>query len=464
MKKLLQFALGPISGAIISFVTVPLITYFLLPEEIGRAGMFTMVQALMPTICLGLDQAYTREFYVEDDKKNLLLNSMLLPFSLAVLVFIIFTINSAFFSRILFDQDNYNLVVILIGFSAITTVLQRFILLKIRMEEKALEYSIFTFALKIIIFLLTFIFIIFIRTDFLSIVYAKIIGQMVICCVLVFRYVDSSDISMFKVNKKLKKKLLFFGMPLVISVLVENLLKSSSTIALRYFSDFEELGLFSIGNQVTNLLMVIQASFMLIWKPIAYRWHEEKRKMKDYQLVSEIVLAVMSFVFLALLFLRPVIAIFISGQFDEAQYLLGFLSFYPIMFTLMTTTKLGIRFSRKNYLSVIAAIASLLVNLLLNILFIPNLGALGAAIAIGVSYVFYFILLTFLSFSVWEGFSIKKHLCIISLMLAIAVVDVLYPNQIIYVKIGCLILFLIIHKRIFHIIIKYGFNFKKANL
>ena len=202
IKRLLQFSIGPFSGAIISFITIPLITHLLLPEELGRVGMFTLTQTLMPTICLGLTQAYTREFHVQEDKNNLLLNAIKYPFVFAIIVFIIFSLGSNFFSRLLFEYEGYNLAVCLIGFSGIVIVLERFILLKVRMEEKALEYSIFMLTIKIVVFLLTFVFIIFIRTDFLAIVYATIIGRMIVCFILFFRYINISDLLVFKIDRK----------------------------------------------------------------------------------------------------------------------------------------------------------------------------------------------------------------------------------------------------------------------
>ena len=460
IKKLLQFCLGPIFAALISIVMIPLITHFLLPEALGKASMLIIAQMPFAVANLGLDQAYAREYHVEKDKQNLLLTAMTLPISLSIIIFILFIINANSLSMILFEEDHYNLAIYLIGFSAITVCIERFILQKIRMEEKALEYSFFIFASKISLALITTIMIIFFRTDFLAIIYATIISKLIVQFILFYRYRRIFCFSQFKLNKQLNKRLLLFGAPLVLSTLLGAFFKSAANISLRLFSDFEQLGLFSAGNKITNMLMIVQTAFTIFWMPTAYRWHKEGRKMSDYKLVSDAMLVIMSFGFLLLLFLRPLIIILISDQFSEVKTFISFLSFYPIMYTLTFTTRLGVVFSRKTYLNIIVVSTSLTLNILLNFLLTPSLGALGAAMSIGISYIIYFLFYTFLSFRNWSGFSIKKHLLVIFLMFSLAVVDVLLPDYSIYAKISITIIFLIIHGNTIKNVIERGIRFK----
>jgi len=144
------------------------------------------------------------------------LNAIAIPLGLSILLFVYLSINALFFSRILFGQPDYVLAIRLIGILAVTSVLERFILSKIRMEGKALEHSILVFALKASAFFLIVFFIIFIRTDFLTIVYATVIGELIIHFVLIIRYFEVLNISKLKINPKLSKKMLIFGLPLAV--------------------------------------------------------------------------------------------------------------------------------------------------------------------------------------------------------------------------------------------------------
>ncbi len=69
IKRFIGFSMGPILSAIISFFTVPITTYFVVPTEFGKASMYTMALSISSMfIYLGMDQSFTREFNAEEDK------------------------------------------------------------------------------------------------------------------------------------------------------------------------------------------------------------------------------------------------------------------------------------------------------------------------------------------------------------------------------------------------------------
>uniref|UniRef100_UPI0013DF311D lipopolysaccharide biosynthesis protein n=1 Tax=Thermosipho globiformans TaxID=380685 RepID=UPI0013DF311D len=94
IKMFFSFSIGTWVRAIIGFFSTPIISYLILPEEFGRASMFTLAYniALLVTL-LGLDQSFVRYYYEEEDKNNVfwscLFPSVILGF-LVSLFFIVF--------------------------------------------------------------------------------------------------------------------------------------------------------------------------------------------------------------------------------------------------------------------------------------------------------------------------------------------------------------------------------------
>jgi len=92
--------MGQWIAAFISFITTPVITWLIIPEEFGKASMFTLAFNLLLTIALlGADQSFVRMFYErpEDERRNLLWESLLPSLSVGFVVFVvigIFRINS----------------------------------------------------------------------------------------------------------------------------------------------------------------------------------------------------------------------------------------------------------------------------------------------------------------------------------------------------------------------------------
>ena len=63
-KKIASFALGPIGGAALGFITLPIITWFFSQEDVGRMAMLNVAVSFSILLyTLGLDQAYVREFH-----------------------------------------------------------------------------------------------------------------------------------------------------------------------------------------------------------------------------------------------------------------------------------------------------------------------------------------------------------------------------------------------------------------
>lgn len=433
LKKLAGFSLGPIIGALIAFITIPVTTYFVNPEEYGRASMFMLFQTVVVTfIYLGLDQAYTREYHSNSDKKNLFQNVILLPFLFALIILAMSIIFSQQISYLMFESTEYPSISILFGLMIVLMVLERFILLSIRMEEKALEYSLLNIFVKLVVLLATLYYVLFIRTDFLAVVYATIIGQIIGDLYLLLRYRKLFNFKSFKLDKVLLRRVVIFGLPLLISASLTSILNVFDRFALRIWSDFSQIGIFTATLKISAALAIVQQSFTSFWVPTAYRWHEEGRDIKHFKVISDLTLLVMSILMFSILLLKDLIVPLLSSEYAEAKYLIAFLCFQPILYTLSETTCLGIVFSRKSYLSLWVALVTIVPNLVLNIILVPIYGAYGAAIATGVSYIFFFISRSYFSHINGMQISLKKHFGVLLLLYIGAFLN-MYDNPYIFI-------------------------------
>lgn len=424
IKKFLVFSVGPIGGAIIAFITVPLTTYFISPEEFGKSSMFVLFQTLIVTLLyLGMDQSYTREYHGYKDKQNLLRNAMFFPFILSFVFLIIICINVDYFSMFLYGNKKYEFATILFGLTIVFKVIERFILLSVRMEEKALEYSVVNILLKFNILIITMIYIFFIRRDFLAVVYATAIGQLVADFYLILRYRVFFKITNFILNKTLILNMLKFGLPLIIAASLTNFLNSLDRMALRLWSSFFEIGIFTAAIKISGTLSMIQASFTNFWIPVAYRWHSQNKDIKHFELVSNLILLIMSILYVVILLLKDVVVIILSNEYADAKYIIGLLCLQPILYTLSETTTLGIAFSKKSHLNVLVSFFSIIPNIVINIILVRDYGAVGAAVATGISYIFFFFFRSYYSNKNWTGFSIKRQVVIILLLFVMGIIN-----------------------------------------
>ncbi|MGP7816703.1 oligosaccharide flippase family protein [Niallia sp. 01092] len=445
IKKFIGFSVGPVLGAFIAFITIPLTTHFVHPDEYGKASMFLLLQMVLASfLYLGLDQSYTREYHSSKNKLHLFQQAILIPLAIAVLILLISIIFSRQISVWLFSSPNHIIPVILIGVMVVFMVIERFILLSIRMEEKALEYSLLNIFVKLFMLILTLIFVLFIRRDFLAVVYSTIFGQILGDLYLVIRYRYLFSFNHFSVDKDMLRKMVIFGLPLVVATSLTGLLNSLDRIFLRIWSDYYNIGIFTATLKIAGTLAIIKTSFTSYWVPMAYRWHEEGKELKYYKLMSDSILLFMSIVFFGILIFKDFIAAILSSGYSDSKYLIAFLCLQPIMYTVSETTCLGIVFSRKSYLNIWVSVVSVIPNLILNILLVPKFGATGAAIATSVSYLCFFIARTYFSNKNGMKFSTVKHHLVFCILLVSAVLNVFHLNYIILFTILLMVIALLI--------------------
>lgn len=441
IARLMAFSMGPILGAVISFLTIPVTTYFIAPDEFGKASMITVVQSLiLSLIYLGIDQAYTREYPREEDKNNLLKNAMLFPLIISIITLLFTIIFRKNVSILLFSSENYPMISILFGVVIVFSVIERFILLSIRMGERAVEYSLFSISLKLMTFILTLIFIISGERTFLTVVYSTLLGQIIIDIILIFKYKEYINLFDFKPDRILIRKLVIFGLPLIVSASLSSLLNTSGRFFLRGYSTYYELGIYTAALKISSILQIVQSAFTSFWVPTAYRWEKEKKDIKHFSFISDILLLVMTLGFFFILFFKKYIVLLLSSDYSEAQYVTGLLALTPILYTISETTTLGIVFSGKSYYNILVSLFSIIPNIILNFLLVPKYGTIGAGISVGFTYIIFCLMRTYYSRKAGFKISVFKQSVSIILFFIAACINTVSSD---IVLLGTTVLFVI---------------------
>ncbi|AEX85584.1 membrane protein involved in the export of O-antigen and teichoic acid [Marinitoga piezophila KA3] len=427
LKRLGAFSIGPIGAALLGFINVPLQTWLIDPTQLGKASMYSMALGISSLfIYLGFDQAFVREFNVEKDKKNLLWNSFIIPFSFSIIVMITYLYFYEPISKLLFGSVEEYIIKIL-AFSLPFSIFNRFNNLIIRMKEKAKLFSFIQLLNKIIGLILTIVILLFFNRNFKGIIQAQFLTLILTATITTFINYNYWFYQ-FKFDKELIKQLMKFGLPIIPSSIILWLLNSMDKIALRIWADFYSIGLYSAAFKIVGMIIIIQTAFLSFWPPTAYRWYENKVKIKKYEEVSNKLNSILTILFALVVLLRNYIVLLLSPEYKDATIIIPFLLFYPIMNTLSETTQIGIGFTRKTYYNILITTVAGGANIIGNFLLVPKYGALGASISTGLSYIIFFWMRTIISNLIWEKMAIKKHFISILLMVIMASLAVVYNN------------------------------------
>ena len=144
LDKFLKFSIGGWVSAIISFISTPIISSLILPEEYGKAAFILLAYNFgLQIILLGIDQSYVREYYkIKAENRPLLFKkSLIIPLIFSIFVSSTLIIFYKPLSNYLIGRIDFN-VILLLGLITIVATIERFTSLSIRMAQKAFEFSI----------------------------------------------------------------------------------------------------------------------------------------------------------------------------------------------------------------------------------------------------------------------------------------------------------------------------------
>lgn len=456
IKKFIGFSLGPILGAVLSAVSVPICTHYLLPHEYGKTSMFNLLYTLLLMVAyLGFDQAFIREYHEYKNKNKVLWNSLIIPSFITIVLILIVIPFATKVSWLLFASDQHADVVYMLLMALPFLLVERFILVNLRMQERGIEYSIFSLIVKAVAFACTLFFVFNIRRDFLAIVYSTIISHYIGDGILIILYHKMLVLKKEYIDFKLIKRMASYALPLVPATVIGTIFNGEDKVFIKYYSNYSELGYYQVSMTLANMVLILQQAFSTFWTPIVFRWKAENVSNEKFEVAQKFVSLIASSCFMGILLVKDFLPILLSSKYENTKYILPFLLFYPVMSMIVSTTVSGIDFARKTQYTLYFSIAVTVLNFLLNLIFVPIFGAAGAAIATGVSHVFYFWIRTLYSRKLWFDFDVI-HLIKTTIFLTVAAIvnSLACVNQI-YVYIIDLII-------IFFIVLNYGDTIRRV--
>lgn len=408
IKGFLSFSAGTWIRAIVSFFSTPVISYLIVPEEFGKAAMFTLVYNIALLVSLtGLDQSFVRYYYQEEKRNELFWSCVFLPFTFGISVSLIFILFESHLSLILFGKD-YQGIGLIFSISLMTGIFQRFNQLSIRMQKRGVLYSILDVVNSLGNVGGTIVFALTVSKSFYAVVWGQICGNV---SALVLGFITDRESRKFaKVNFKKIGEFLKYGLPLLPSSLLFWLFSSIDRISLRQYSNFTEIGLYSAAFKIVSVMQLFQAGFTTFWIPLAYERFETRPDSREFFKKANQMVSLTIFLFgLLVLSFKDMIFLLFARSYRNASFIAPFLILQPIMYVVSETTVLGINFTKRTYWHIVVTGLSALANFAGNQLLVPYLGAKGAAISTGLSYVLFFTLRTLIAEKLYPiGFNLKK--------------------------------------------------------
>jgi O-antigen/teichoic acid export membrane protein len=422
-RKIVEFSLGPVGGALLALVTLPLMTWIYSAEDIGRISMLQVTNSFCILLFgLGLDQTYVREYHQSLDKVQLLRVCLFPGLGFFGLVVLVMLLGPWSISSILFDISG-GIFTLLIVLCLVVGFCSSFLSLVLRMQERAFEYSLSQVIPKFLMFVMLCLVSVFTGLrDFLELLTFYSLSALSVFIFFTWRTrgewlgVFSKKVEFLNYASALK-----FGMPLVASGVAYWGMQAVDRIFLRFFSTLDQLGVYSVAASFAGVAIIFQSIFSTVWAPVVYKWSAAGEDVAKISKFLDSITVVVIFAFVSVGMFSGLLEFILPQKYSSVKYLVVACVSGPLFYTLSEVTGIGVTIIRKTSYSIYASVASMLTNLILCYCLIPAYGAAGAAGSTAFSFWIFFVCRTELSCLLWERIPRLKLYCFTFLCMALAI-------------------------------------------
>lgn len=374
----------------IMFLTIPIFTRLLTPSDYGVVSLYeTWVGIFTILIGLNLNTSITRAKYeFKNDYEKFIASTMLLSIFVLVSYMIVFMIfGNSLIELTGLSKGIFYFMIIQAYFTFIRTSL----IAKLRVEYNYKKISIISIFINIFGVILSIILIKFLFEEQAYI--GKIIGNGVLIIIsgLVFLIYLLKNGGKELINKKYWKYALLLSLPLMLHSLSGLINAQFDRIIINQYIGDTATGLYSFAYNVGMIINVLTHALDQAWTPWSYEMMEEgklkaiKERGNTYRNIYTVAYAV-------LLFISPeIIRVMAGAIYWDALAIIPYIFvgyYFSYMYTLEVKTEF---FYKKTHLIAIGTVLSALINITLNLLFVPKYGYVAAAITTSISYFFMFI-------------------------------------------------------------------------
>ena len=382
------YGLVGVSSGAVGMMLVPLYGHLFTPEEFGQFQLAQLWLSIAATVAgLGLMTAYFKLFhdYPSGEERGRTLGIVVVfliaSAGMGCVTFIALSLQTftAHFAPL---HDPWFLGIILMAFIGAVFISIPFQVL--RAQERSVDYLKIGLSGMVTALLLNFILVGWFKTGVKGALAAQAMASLVIVAICLPIFTSHTRLGFSSTRAR---ELLGFGLPLVPAAIALWVLEFSDRVVLEQFWGVKEVGIYSLAYKYGLILQMALVAFQTAWTPHLFSMAKQDAAPQMISRILTYVAAAMMMLATFLYALRePALSLIASTDFSGAQtvvgpILLGFL-FYGFYFVAIS----GLYIHGKTFsIALVVGIAAGL-NLLLNFLFIPQFGGLGAAWATAFSY------------------------------------------------------------------------------
>ncbi len=377
------YALASLASPLVSLVLMPFLTHNLGRDDYGAFAVLNTTIALLAGLTqFGLGNAFFRAYSCdyEDrrDRRAIVSTVLILLSMIAIPVALLAMLTAPLLSSVLLNTAKYADSVRL---AALIVLLQNLTipgLAWLRAENRALQYSLLSIA-NLLVNLVGAIVCVGLLHMGLNGAFVAVAGgyAIIVCCTLPVILLRTG----LRIRRDIATNLLSFGLPLVSNFVSVWILQLSDRYLLSHFASLAQVASYSVAYSLGGLLgVVILSPFSLAWPSAMFAVAKRDDASRVYRtifrwysmllLVSAFALSLASTV---------VFNVFFPPAYFSAAPVIPIVTLSILFYAVYNFFNTGVSIRRKTWFAVLFTTIAAVINIVFNLLLIPQFGALGAA-------------------------------------------------------------------------------------
>jgi O-antigen/teichoic acid export membrane protein len=415
------YSLGNLSTKLIGLILIPLYTdqhYFTIQDYGALSILEITSQVLVALLSLNMSHSFTRWYWDANYKKQQ--KSMFFTVLVMLIFLCVLSLTAALplsegISRLLLQDTSYSYIIQLVFISSIFQILINHIQTLQKLQSRALMYSLVSIIKLSLSLLFTLYFIIYKGKKIDGIYEAQIIGSLAVLLMLIPYTIRSCSL---RFERKVLNEMLIYSYPLMLASVTGVLFSVIDRYSLNYLEGLEKVGVYSLGYKIASTLKVIViASVQLALSPLLMKKINEEGNQQFYsKVMTYFSLGLMFCVIGMSLFSLEVIKVASRDLiYWESANIVAILSFSFFFGMMKDNAMIGLHIVKKTKITGSLIILASLINLGLNMLFIPLFSIYGAAAGTMIAQILFFGLIYFAAQKQYRiPYEIKKLLMILA--------------------------------------------------
>ena len=388
------YGLGGVISRVVAVFLLPVYTRYLEPSDLGAVGVLIALTAVLVTILRGgISSAFFRFYFdsKEPERRRVVLRTsfwftmaastaglaagLLLaePIADALVDGRADLVRAAFVG--LWAQMNYEQLTALF-----------------RVEERSLAFLAASLANIAVTVTATVLLVVVWEQGALGVIVGNFTGTLAVYLALLGYRREQLGLSF---DRPLLREMQRFGLPLVPSALALIAINFGDRFFLTRLADLTEVGLYEIGVRIASAMVLLLTAFRTAWPAFAYSLDDEEEARRAYSYVLTYLVVVASWLALALGLLAPwLVRLLTQPEFYEGADVVAPLAFGSALFAGYVVVAIGVGRARRTGMNWAVTGAAALLNVVLNLLLVPEYGMHGSAAATVASFALLFALMT----------------------------------------------------------------------